>query len=146
MLRNLDGLLNEFETEEKQKLTQIKKWTTKYSRYQYYSFSKVFEFLVDRQVNFIEQYRIFRSFKSLSFLFFFVKSLVRLYEISDTPDAERTASLLDLLLRSSIHSLLVAEEKNKTRFYGNINGGEPTKKYLQLWLYFDDQINVVELF
>lgn len=143
---NLDGLLNEFETEEKQKLTQIKKWTTKYSRYQYYSFSKVFEFLVDRQVNFIEQYRIFRSFKSLSFLFFFVKSLVRLYEISDTPDAERTASLLDLLLRSSIHSLLVAEEKNKTRFYGNINGGEPTKKYLQLWLYFDDQINVVELF
>lgn len=113
---NLDGLLNEFETEEKQKLTQIKKWTTKYSRYQYYSFSKVFEFLVDRQVNFIEQYRIFRSFKSLSFLFFFVKSLVRLYEISDTPDAERTASLLDLLLRSSIHSLLVAEEKNKTRF------------------------------
>ena len=146
MLRNLDGLLNEFETEEKQKLTQIKKWTTKYSRYQYYSFSKVFEFLVDRQVNFIEQYRIFRSFKSLSFLFFFVKSLVRLYEISDTPDAERTASLLDLLLRSSIHSLLVAEEKNKTRFYGNISGGEPTKKYLQLWLYFDDQINVVELF
>lgn len=75
-----------------------------------------------------------------------MKSLVRLYEISDTPDAERTASLLDLLLRSSIHSLLVAEEKNKTRFYGNINGGELTKKYLQLWLYFDDQINVVELF
>lgn len=53
-----------------------------------------------------------------------MKSLVRLYEISDTPDAD--------LLRSSIHSLLVAEEKNKTRFYGNINGGEPTKKYLQL--------------
>lgn len=75
-----------------------------------------------------------------------MKSLVRLNEISDTPDAERTASLLDLLLRSSIHSLLVAEEKNKTRFYGNINGGEPTEKYLQLWLYFDDQINVVELF
>lgn len=75
-----------------------------------------------------------------------MNSLVRVYEISDTPDPERTASVLDLLLRSSIHSLLVAEEKKKTRFYGNINGGEPTKKYLQLWLYFDDQINVVELF
>lgn len=75
-----------------------------------------------------------------------MNSLVRLYEISDTPDPERTASVLDLLLRSSIHSLLEAEEKKKTRFYGNINGGEPTKKYLQLWLYFDDQINVVELF
>ena len=43
-------------------------------------------------------------------------SLVRLYEISDTPDPEQTASVLDLLLRSSIHSLLVAEEKKKNAF------------------------------
>ena len=98
-------------------LMNLKQRKNKNFNFCFSSFSKIFEFLEDRQltsspaakseekrmfsqaIKFIEQYRIFRSFKSLSFPFF-VKSLVRLYEISDTPDPERTASVLDILLRS----------------------------------------------
>ena len=136
---------NESETKEKQKLTQIKNELQHIQDINILASQKSsnsWKIVKLTSLNNIVSFVHLRVFLS----YFFVNSLVRLYEISDTPDPERTASVLDLLLRSSIHWLLVAEEKKKTRFYGNINGGEPTKKYLQLWLYFDDQINVVELF